>query len=163
MIKKKLMINTFKNIRNGVRAVIKSSHGILFIQKKNEVHGEYFVLPGGIQTPGESLIDALRRECREEIGAEITVGSLLHVGDRYKVNSKASGAYQHNVEFLFSCHVGPDYQPQNGSAPDKKQMAVLWLPLEQLLTTRLRPHSLAKVLIAPSQLPLYLGAMGDLQ
>jgi hypothetical protein len=85
------------------------------------------------------------------------------VGDRYKVSSKASGAYQHNVEFLFSCHVGPDYQPQNGSAPDKKQMAVLWLPLEQLLTTRLRPHSLAEVLIAPSQLPLYLGAMGDLQ
>jgi hypothetical protein len=42
-------------------------------------------------------------------------------------------------------------------------MAVLWLPLEQLLTTRLRPHSLAEVLIAPSQLPLYLGAMGDLQ
>jgi hypothetical protein len=59
--------------------------------------------------------------------------------------------------------VGPDYQPQNGSAPDKKQMAVLWLPLEQLLTTRLRPHSLAEVLIPPSQLPLYLGTMGDLQ
>lgn len=56
----------------GVKILIKNSnHEYLFLRRSGEVEsgkGKIWDIPGGRISPDESLIDALRREIREETG-----------------------------------------------------------------------------------------------
>ena len=60
-------------IRSTPRAFILSGQSLLVQEKQHPVKGTYYTLPGGKQEPGENLVEALKRECLEEIGAEISV------------------------------------------------------------------------------------------
>jgi ADP-ribose pyrophosphatase YjhB (NUDIX family) len=42
--------------------------GILLVRRGNEPRAGKFDLPGGFADPGEGIVDALRRECAEELG-----------------------------------------------------------------------------------------------
>jgi ADP-ribose pyrophosphatase YjhB (NUDIX family) len=70
-------------------------HAAIWVDGKLVVHRhshrgvERLSLPGGRVKDRESVIDALRREAREEIGREIAIGDLLIAGE---VNSTASRA-----------------------------------------------------------------------
>ncbi len=46
-------------------------------------YGTEFVynLPGGNPDPGETLVETIVRECREELDIEVEVGNLLMVGE----------------------------------------------------------------------------------
>ena len=52
--------------RKEVQAVIRSPEGYLTVRKNN---GEWRLLKGGVET-GEELIEALKREIKEETGIE---------------------------------------------------------------------------------------------
>jgi 8-oxo-dGTP diphosphatase len=71
-------------IRNAVRALVVSGEAVLIQQKTYEDGSERYCLPGGSPHPGETLLQALQRECAEEIGCVIDVLDLLHVADFYK-------------------------------------------------------------------------------
>ncbi|ASS77118.1 hypothetical protein CIG75_04540 [Tumebacillus algifaecis] len=48
------------------------------------VHNEtYWGLPGGKREDGETLIEAARREAKEETGFDVAVGNLVHVSERH--------------------------------------------------------------------------------
>ena len=64
------------NMRVGAEAVIVRDDAILLVEYGNGWK-RHFNLPGGGIEPGESIVDGLRREIREETCAEITVGPLL--------------------------------------------------------------------------------------
>ena len=85
------MDNLELNIRNAVRAVIIRDGRILLLRKEYEDGSEQFALPGGGQDTGETLTMALGRECQEEIGADVQIGSLLYVADRFKPRDTPPG------------------------------------------------------------------------
>jgi ADP-ribose pyrophosphatase YjhB (NUDIX family) len=64
------------NMRVGANAVIVRDDAILLVEFGNGWK-RHFNLPGRGIEPGESIVDGLRREVREETCAEITVGSLV--------------------------------------------------------------------------------------
>jgi len=140
-------ISSFDNlepaIRNAVRALIVRDDRVLLLRKEGGGQGERFALPGGAQDPGETLLEALQRECQEEIGTQVDIGDLLTVADYFKQRDTQPPSTRHLLEFLFSCNVPQDYIPQNGHHPDKCQVEVIWARLSDLDQIMLFPRSLA--------------------
>ena len=145
-------------IRNAPRAVIVRDDRILLLRKHDEIKGERFALPGGAQELGETLADALNRECREEIGTEVAIRDLLHVADWFKPRETDPPTTRQLVEFLFACEVPDDYVATNGHRPDKHQLEVVWVPLEELHATPLLPRSVIDHLTGETALT-YLGSL----
>ena len=135
-------------IRNAVRAIIQRDGAVLMQKKWSETKGYWYTLPGGGQDVQETLVQALQRECKEEIGVEVRIDGLIHVADFYKQRETEFPSTRHLVEFMFACDVPPDYLPINGSHPDKHQVDVVWLPVSEVKQHRLFPAGLAKVLVA---------------
>lgn len=151
------MSDPHPSIRTAVRAVIlRDDH--LLVQHKVYADGrERYALPGGAQDPGESLADALVRECEEEIGTEVEVGRLLFVADYLKPRETLPPTTRQQVEFLFLCSVPDTYTAQNGPHPDNHQKAVLWTPLSEIETSILVPKQFRRLLATPSPLSVYQG------
>lgn len=150
-------------IRNTARAVIVRESHILLLRKSGQPRGEWYALPGGGQETGESLVEALERECLEEIGSAVGVGRLAHVAEFCKRRDTQPPSKRHLVEFFFHCHVPDDYRPQNGPKPDKHQVEVVWMKLEALPSCKIYPQYLATCLPASGSRDqdFYLGVFQD--
>ena len=130
----------------------------LLVLAHRDDQGEYFTLPGGGVEQYEPLHEALRRECREEIAADIEVGELLFVRDYIARNHEfAATDDAHQVELMFACRVRDDYVPRSGAVPDPRQHGATWLPLAALRTVRLYPAALKPLLVARTKPAVYLG------
>ena len=150
------MENLLDTIRNAVRAVI-IRDGKLLVLKKTD--GSY-TLPGGAHDLGETLEQGLQRECLEEIGTEVQINRLAYVGDYFKPKQSVPPSTRHQVEFLFDCSVSDDYIAHSGSHPDKRQVGVLWLPLDDLDNQLLYPVSLKECINKlDKNAPVYIGVM----
>jgi ADP-ribose pyrophosphatase YjhB (NUDIX family) len=148
------------SIRNSAQALIIDDGRLLCIQKQDQL-GTYAVLPGGGQEPGETLHDALRRECREEIAAEIEIHELRFVREYIGRNHEfaALDAGVHEMNCMFSCTLAPGVQVGAGPLPDDDQLAVRWIPLAELVSARLYPLALSHAIAAGDwgDQPVYLG------
>ena len=137
------MENLTPDIRNAVRAVIVRNEQLLLLKKTGGDRGERYALPGGAQNLGETLAQALERECLEEIGSAIEIVTLMNVADHFKARGTNPPGTRHMVEFLFRCTVPDDYVARNGSKPDKSQIDVVWVNLAKLAALPLYPESLS--------------------
>ena len=148
-------------IRNAVRALIVRANNILLLRKEGYADGVRYALPGGGQDLGETLEQALTRECLEEIGTRVEIRDLLHVADTFKPRDTSPASTRHMVEFLFDCSVADDYTPCNGHHPDKHQVAVVWSALDELAGIPLYPRSLATFLtgMLDQRGPTYVGSI----
>lgn len=108
---------------------------------------ERYALPGGGQDIGETLEQALQRECREEIATPVTITRLLAIADFFKQRDTVPVTVKQHVEFLFECFVPGDYIPHSGEHPDKHQVEVAWLDLAKLQQCTLYPESLSDHLL----------------
>ncbi len=151
-----MLDNFIPQIRNAARALIVRDGQILLLRKEGGERGERFALPGGAQNLGETLEQALNRECQEEIGTEVCIHDLLHVADYFKQRETVPPSTRHLVEFLFRCSVPDGYLPKNGYRPDKHQIEVVWARLEKIGEMNLFPQSLAAY-IKNSDGRVYLG------
>ena len=68
-----------------VRAVVRKEGKLLFIRESMKYEGGTnkgkYDFPGGKVKVGESFIDAINREVKEEIGLEVKIGAPFHVGE----------------------------------------------------------------------------------
>ena len=145
------MENLEPTIRNAVRALIIRDGRILLLRKGGDERGERYAFPGGAQDPGETLEQALHRECLEEIDTETEILDLIHVADFYRRRSGSPPTIRHQIEFLFSCSVPESYVPHNGSHPDGHQLEVVWAGLDVLGDIQLLPKSIASRIANPPQ------------
>ena len=140
------MNNLIPGIRNAARAVIVRDDRILLLRKQGGGLGERFALPGGAQNLGETLAQALNRECQEEIGTAVDIVRLLHVADYFKHRDTDPPSRRHLLEILFECTVPSGYTPKSGYRPDKHQVEVIWMPVDDLPAITFLPASLSAYL-----------------
>jgi 8-oxo-dGTP diphosphatase len=125
-------------IRNSAKALIIRDGCLLAMRMRGEDGSNFFILPGGGQEPGETLVDAARRECAEELGVEVIVHELRYVREFLEDRP-------HRVEFIFRCTLAAE---PDGTAtrPDVGQLGIAWLPLAQLPHTAFYPLGLRALL-----------------
>ncbi len=146
-------------MRNSVKAIIIENGRLLAVRKADE-GGEFLVLPGGGQKPGETLTRALEREILEEVGAPVDVGKLLHVRDYIGRNHGFADlqADDHMVAFYFRCRLTTPVGDAPPPKPDVGQVGVEWVNLADLEDAPLWPKVLVPILSGDRpDAPLYLG------
>ncbi len=132
-------------IRSAARAVI-ICNGCLLATKMKDKRGVYYILPGGGQQAGETLTDAVKRECLEEVGLHVNVKRLLYVREYIGKNHTFSKRHRafHQIEHVFLCEVDDPTGACPGMETDNYQIGVNWLSLEAFHNIRFYPESLKK-------------------
>jgi 8-oxo-dGTP pyrophosphatase MutT (NUDIX family) len=147
-------------LRNSVKAIIIQSGRLLTI-KYVDNDGEWFTLPGGGQEAGETLHQALRRECLEELGIEIEIGLLRYIREYIAMNHEFADhdSDTHQIEFIFTCSIATSLPEMSMIKPDPGQVGISWLPVEGLTSYRLYPKFIRSLLETAPDLsgPVYLG------
>jgi len=114
-------------VQRTVRAVVFDDEGkiaLLFASKKN-----YHTLPGGGIKEGENVEEALRRECREEIGCEIKitgeVGRIIEHRIKQK-KKKESLCYLTEV-------IGSKGEPSFTEREKELEFLILWVSMDEAI------------------------------
>ena len=149
-------------VRTAAKAIIVRTGRLLVLTGRDRVSGEqFFSLPGGGQQRGETLSQALVRECLEEIGVTVEVGPLLFVRDSIGAGHEFADfdGDAHQTELMFACALAPGAEPTVGGKPDDYQTGTAWLPLEELASRAFYPAALVPLLTgsAPAPRSIYLG------
>ncbi|WP_157995332.1 NUDIX domain-containing protein [Peristeroidobacter soli] len=100
---------------------------VLLVQEN--LPGEPWYLPAGRVEPGEQLLAAARRECREEAGLHIEPTNLLAIEQRWRGTKPWT-------RFVFRGELVGDGTPK--SVADEHTQAAAWWPVEQLHELNLR-------------------------
>ena len=130
-------------IRNCAKAIIIKEGKILAVRYAGQ-SGEYYALPGGAKHHGETLLEALDRECLEELGV-----TIKNLGLRFVREYRWRDAEIHQVEFLYECEIEGEDEPIGGTHHDYLQVGVEWLPIDQISAYRFYPKKLVEYLGKP--------------
>lgn len=110
--------------RPGAYGFIKNSEGLLAIVKTQT---GYF-LPGGGVEKEESLADCLKRECLEEIGADISVLDNFAYGTYYFYSTTLNIDMESQGHF-FICEIN-----NFSGLKTEDDHELVWLPLEEAIS-----------------------------
>jgi ADP-ribose pyrophosphatase YjhB (NUDIX family) len=85
-----------------VSALLRWEGRILLCRHEKATRGEYWLLPGGGVNTGESLVDALHRELREEVGIgdDLTFEGPVAIVD--SISPKRTLVSRHVVHIMFA-------------------------------------------------------------
>ncbi len=151
--------------RLGVKALIVRDGMVLMNRMRDGASGEiYYAAPGGGQEHGEDQREALRRECREEIGAEVEVYQVACIHEFMSRTRRADGTPRedlfHQVNVNYWCGLAPGQEPGQvpPTDPDPGQDGTEWLPIDRLGEYWVVPETLSQWLRSdPSGRDIYLG------
>lgn len=154
------------SIRNAAKAAIFKDNKILLNHCLTPNGTPYYTLPGGRQEQGETLEEAVIRECREETGYPVMVSHLLALYEELLTGpalAEIDEDYSHKVFFVFSCTVERTSAEGDitvrGDAPDAEQLGCEWIEVSQLCSLPFYPEALRPVLMNPeAPVPVFLGS-----
>nr|WP_035324339.1 NUDIX domain-containing protein [Peribacillus kribbensis] len=149
-------------MRNSAKAVILKEDQLLLTKNQDE-QGVFYLFPGGGQEHGETLLDAVKRECIEEIGMEVEPGEFCflreYIGKNHEFASFDSGV--HAVEFYFSCSLKGELKGDDiPSSPDSDQIGIEWVRVMELENVRMYPKGIVtslKKYVEGRKPSIYLG------
>lgn len=116
----------------------------LFIEHKSfapddpALPSTYWILPGGVVEPRETLHEAVRREMLEETGLSCEVGEMVFVKELLYPEPDADnrGSRHHSISIGFSCQVtgGELITGKDPELADHEQVIIeaRWLPIDRL-------------------------------
>jgi 8-oxo-dGTP pyrophosphatase MutT (NUDIX family) len=113
--------------REAARAVVFDSEGKIGLLHVSKVH--YHKLPGGGIDEGENIEQALRRECREELGCEIEIGEEIGQIIEYR---KIFGLKQTSFVYMAKL-VGEKGQPNFMEDELAEGFEIKWVGLDEAL------------------------------
>jgi 8-oxo-dGTP diphosphatase len=145
----------FNHIREIVRALVLDEKGqvAVHVVERDDRFGKqtYFETPGGGVDEGETPEEALKRECREELGYEIEVISEIgEVDDAYNL----IGRQNHNRYYLAKrmSFVGKHFVSPGDSFIKK----TLWVSLDEAIVLYEKmPDHLVSRLVKNRELPIF--------
>jgi len=149
-------------VRISTKAIIIYNKHLLVI-KHQQNSKEYFTLPGGGVNKNENLSTGLKRECMEELGAEIEIEDIVFVRDYIADNhefAKQDPGF-HQVEIMFLCKILNPNSLHKQTEPDKTQIGFEWLPLENIKNLPLYPKVLSMKIMKIYQNQLMKVYLGD--
>ncbi len=126
----------------GVGAVVVRDGKVLLIKRGHEPRKGEWSLPGGIVELGEGLLEALRREVREETSLEISVGPHIETFDR--IHRDAEGRVRYHFVIVDYLCTSTDGEPI--AATDAE--AVAWASADDLDRYQVNAHATAVILKA---------------
>ena len=110
----------------GVGGVIFDGASVLLAKRGQEPAKGTWSLPGGAVEIGEKLIDALKREIREEIGIEIQVGGLIRVLDRIVRDEERRIRYHYVIVDYWGWKTSGEPKPGSDTSD------ICFVPLEEI-------------------------------
>ena len=112
-----------KNVQKfGVVALIRDGNGNILMQRRGkgkfpDADGKW-EFPGGKVDFGESPLEALEREVKEEVGCTVSVGRLLPVVLSH-IWKRVKGGSTHAIVLCYECwHMSGTPRPEEGAATE---------------------------------------------
>ena len=87
----------------GVGAVVVHESRVLLVRRGSEPLKGHWTLPGGVLEPGETLVQGVAREVKEETGLEVEVIELIELLDR--IHREGERVRYHYVIADYLCRV----------------------------------------------------------
>ena len=124
----------------GVGAVVVRDGRALVVRRAHEPRKGEWSLPGGMLDLGESLVDAARREVKEETGLDVQVGPIIETFDR--VHRDAAGRIRYHFVIVDFVCWSNDGEPVAGSDAED----VAWVKAEEIDAYGVNAHAKAVIL-----------------
>ncbi|WP_107943452.1 NUDIX domain-containing protein [Metasolibacillus sp. FSL H7-0170] len=125
------------HIRVRAGAVIIKNSQILLTEYNDPNRGLVYDLPAGGVEPNESIIEAVRREAREEACIEVEVGPLAFVYEYVPHLNLEKFGTTHTLVMMFECELKDGSVPRLPTKADPNQIGVKWLKVTELQNVRL--------------------------